>query len=430
MNILLIFIYFIILFYYYNKYYKINEVINPFFLFSIFHFIYNVGIPIEMIIMNDYTLRGMVLGYDNCTKLMIMSILSLIGFAQGFSYSWKIWFFNSKTNDSNLYVIMFLTFFTIVLLFFHSGVLASGTYEGNVDISAGNPSYKYLIELTQFYYVVMISYIFNKNQSIIKLILFLLPLIYWGVYSSDKNPILLAGIPLVLLLYKLKYFNSSPIINVFLLFLVILIIPLLIMKFSLYRADTTETLYDYLRSSGLYKSIDARGPMKSLIILLNLDTIDYEYGQTYIKSLFQWIPRSIWKNRPLDLAQEFAIKHVPNWKPGKGYGYSLLAESYLNFGILGSFIQYYLIGYLLTIFSKMIDKIIKNEKESSFLNYVLIVFNVALMHRASFILPTLYIRYLIPLFFFLMFIKNIRIFKRKILIQSPIFKFIKFIKFK
>ena len=84
--------------------------------------------------------------------------------------------------------------------------------------------------------------------------------------------------------------------------------------------------------------------MISLVIAIEGE-LPRTYGSTYLYALVAWVPRVIWKDRPDDLAQEFALDNIPNWQPGMGLGYSLLAEAYLNFGYVGVFLQYFGIAF-------------------------------------------------------------------------------------
>ena len=74
--------------------------------------------------------------------------------------------------------------------------------------------------------------------------------------------------------------------------------------------------------------------MISLVIAIEGE-LPRTYGSTYLYALVASALRVIWKDRPDDLAQEFALDNIPNRQPGMGLGYSLLAEAYLNFGYVG-----------------------------------------------------------------------------------------------
>lgn len=68
-------------------------------------------------------------------------------------------------------------------------------------------------------------------------------------------------------------------------------------------------------------------------------------GRQFQSTLFFWVPRSIWPNKPYSSGQEI----------GEGLGYSftnlscpLWAESYVNFGYIGVIIIFVLLGYITT----------------------------------------------------------------------------------
>ena len=70
--------------------------------------------------------------------------------------------------------------------------------------------------------------------------------------------------------------------------------------------------------------------------------------------------------------------------PGQGMGYSLLGESYLNFGFFGAFFQYFLIGFLWgktwNFFKNKFSKINYNLWLSIY--YVFGFYILLVMHRA------------------------------------------------
>jgi hypothetical protein len=99
-----------------------------------------------------------------------------------------------------------------------------------------------------------------------------------------------------------------------------------------------------------------------------------------------WIPKFIWPNRPPDLAEMYAQRTIGDWTPGKGLGYSLLIEGYLNFSYVGVFIQYFVFGF---IWGKGWNKFLKYISKTSIVTsksfYVIYgYFLLIIMHRSPF----------------------------------------------
>lgn len=76
------------------------------------------------------------------------------------------------------------------------------------------------------------------------------------------------------------------------------------------------------------------------------DQWPYRYGETYvILPIKLIIPRSMQKNKPQDLGSEFISKTFgAGWS---GWAYTPVTEAYLNFGMIGPFIIYFIIGLIL-----------------------------------------------------------------------------------
>ena len=165
-------------------------------------------------------------------------------------------------------------------------------------------------------------------------------LVGWGFFTSDKNPLLMAAMGM-----GTYWIGSRSRSKFYLAFYCsgALAVTVLLPAFSAWRVNATPNWAQLVESFTLEHQ-DANGPMMSLSSAINGDEHPL-YGSSYLYAMGASIPRSIWPDRPYDLAQEFAHENVVQWKPGLGFGYSLLAEAYLNFGYLGTFLQYFVTGY-------------------------------------------------------------------------------------
>lgn len=83
--------------------------------------------------------------------------------------------------------------------------------------------------------------------------------------------------------------------------------------------------------------------------------IDWLYGRTYINAILNFVPGFVFGgsiNRPF-LSASYLYKHLiegGNFNPNQGYGFSLLGEAYMNFGLLGTFLVLFMVGYILHYF--------------------------------------------------------------------------------
>lgn len=332
--------------------------ISTFSVFGITGFFYYLAVPIECAITgNDYIALG-----DNNnnplldnTKIAIafMSVLALTGFYFGlklskFSYVVNLdrTNYHDKTTPKGIVFLILFSFIILVSLFSNKIVL-SGTYEGNVDTSYNNPFYTLLVDWFVLSCSIICGASIIKNNYVNYVsILYSIPGFYWGIYASTKDQMLIAALGL------LTYFTvANPIKNILLLILgfifLILIAPLGLLWFSLYRSGIVvnkEALISVLEK-GIIRNTDPSGPIAIFNDLYN-SNIELKFGATYIDTFYLLIPKFIWVDRPLDIAEKYAQETLKYWLPGQGLGYSLLIEGYLNFSFLGVFLQYFVIGLL------------------------------------------------------------------------------------
>lgn len=83
-------------------------------------------------------------------------------------------------------------------------------------------------------------------------------------------------------------------------------------------------------------------------------TIDFFYGKTiFLDPFLTFIPRSIFTSKPNSLAVQFVID---NFGGGMGYAYSPVAESFVNFGLFGPSVIFFLLGLLISKLQEFRDQ--------------------------------------------------------------------------
>lgn len=74
-------------------------------------------------------------------------------------------------------------------------------------------------------------------------------------------------------------------------------------------------------------------PISTFQYYLSSGYSDFQFGLTYIYSLFNFVPKEIIPNKPLPLAMDFALMMAePGAKTIMGYAFTPLSEAYVNFG--------------------------------------------------------------------------------------------------
>ena len=401
---------FVIIYYILDIFIKTEGFVKVVFLFILFAFLYYLGLPIEMTLMGT-SLGGY--GFISDRVLIIitsMGVLSIAGFMLGFKIS-NYRFHDIKSfelvNSRFLFFSLLLLFvFSSVILFvlFKDSLLSSiSSYAGNVSETYNNPIYAYLKEIfISSTAILILMMTLKRGWYLLIAMLLSLTLIIFGIITSDKDPLLLSALAWGIYFFKfLSNHNLHKVITyLMLLIILVVLIPALSLLFSLNRGgniNVTE-FKNQIETNGIYKYFDATGPLVSLVETLEEPNVDFEYGKTYFWGFVGWIPKSVWTNRPLDLAEKYSKEKIKNWQPGQGLGYSLLTEAYINFGVAGALIQYCLIGLLIGLIGRLHQWLFR-EPIAPFIFFIWMSYNIAIMHRGPFNLPSTYLRFVLPILF-------------------------------
>lgn len=78
---------------------------------------------------------------------------------------------------------------------------------------------------------------------------------------------------------------------------------------------------------------------------IDAGTVDLRYGATYFEALIQLLPLAVFPGRPPAPSEWFAMRFFPEvFARGGGFGFSIVAEAYWNFKLLGVVVVALLIG--------------------------------------------------------------------------------------
>ena len=370
---------------------------NLIFIFSLMHIIYTFMIPLEILILSSS--RFLILNHLNPTLYIFWSLLGFIGFTLPFRLikKNKLRKFSlsslSRRIPNDKYLILFIiSYFIFGVLFFNNEIFSSGTYEGNIILS-NKPLYKFYVQTGILILAYSITIFTLKLKHILTWIILIFTF-FWSLYSSDKNPLFIIGFSFLAAKgYTMRYSSFKTLI------LLIIVIPVLSVAFSFFRAGKIDQ-FDVLKSS--YSNSDPKGPFETIIFYdqkLRSGNLDLKYGTSYLKSLVSWIPQKLWNNRPDDLAVEYAKKNIPFYSKGIGLGFSPISEGLMNFGYLGPFFSYSIYSFFLLIFFTIIYKNLGGVSNTIVL-YVFLIYLLLLMHRSPFNFPALIVRNFIPLVLF------------------------------
>jgi len=406
------------------------------FIFGLGVLFYFFSIPLEMYFRGEvyYQLGSLWVrvGDQERIKILSMGLLSFIGFLLGlylsrfsirvpsmkivspFVYSHEA--YHKRDFEKVLWVIWFISAL-IVFMIYRDVLISMDTYQSAYIQSYSSPLFSYSI--SQFYICSSIlaglAFWESTRKAYLLGVCLLCVNLLLAFYTSNKDPILLS-----LLAIASSVLGKKRIGTVKVLILILIAFPavLLIMPiFSLYRSGiplssiSLQLLGDHIS----FTMVDPAGPM--IAISHNItNPPPFRFGSTYITSIGVLVPKILWSNRPLDLAEQFAHEQIPNWLPGQGLGFSPIAEAFINFGILGSFFHFFMFALIWGLGWKFLQRSLFSYKQEHFLIFYQVVgfYALILSFRGPLISPlkTLFI-FIVPFFIAFYFIRMLRVVAHK-----------------
>lgn len=361
--------------------------------FGIGCYIYYIGIPFELYVLSieEFEKGSIILSLSTAqlSQIIMMGAMAFLAFSLGYYLS----SFNPLKMSRGLrnrfpripYSLKLICIWSLIslLIFFYKNIFAVSTYEAAYGVRYSNPAFSLLCDFVVLYGVVIASTVIFRGKSLNKILGmgFIVLIFSWGIYTSDKN-VILFGL-LAVAASSSCFIRKKGFVSFVYIIIGCVVLIYLIKVFSFYRGGLNIfTAFSIaIKQFGL-RYIDPLGPFVSLQHILN-NCSDLQYGQTYLHIFYLVIPRFLWKERPLDLSEQFAVDNIVNWSPGQGMGYSPLAEAYLNFSWMGPVIQYLLLGLLWGYFWKVLSKVLWNFPQGLWqcLYYILGYYLLILMHR-------------------------------------------------
>ena len=267
-------------------------------------------------------------GYDNddILKIQYLTIILIISFFLGYiSLKKKVRIFNLNQNFSAREII--LTIFIVSLTFFFR-------------IPAINP-------VILLYTLICILIFKSDSKNIRKIIFFMiigLFFMYLSInFSNARRHVIV--IFMISMFFVSLFLNSKK--NFFLIFLISLIagifFVLLVTHLRSIQISGIEASFNFHPSlGGIISNYDFMSAFDNLVYILNVP--DYLYGQTVFKIFYSFIPRDIWPSKPLDTNLLIVSLRQNPFVGGSSQSVTLLGEIFWNFGWIGTFLFFYLIG--------------------------------------------------------------------------------------
>jgi hypothetical protein len=325
--------------------------LDPISVFFLAFLYYCYFTPISMSAFNQYDvfLAGSTYYIDQRT-IDQSSILFFLGYmAYGISYfvitknsGFNIYAFNNFNmfeifNDYFSKVIIFSILIltaVIVVIFPQEFLTATSSYSGKISGNYESSNYSFTIGLALTLLSLFTNYVvLNINRYYLATFSFVILFGVIALVTFSKAPFIYAALCVFCFLYRYKKLSYAITLSTLILGSVIgtiFIIP----AFSSFRA-TGEFAIAIPDSNSLSSILsEASGPFS--IVHLAINGYVSADGHPLWQSFALWVPRSIWADRPIDIAEGFARQMIIEWQSGFGLGFSPFAEGYARYGLWGS----------------------------------------------------------------------------------------------
>lgn len=348
-----------------------NILLDPFTLFFVGTLYYGFLIPVCMVVFNDYLLPferyGLVVSDQEIDRVALLLFLGYASFSIAYRLMVPIRYVDNILHDleimsaEHLYHAekslkwLCISLFVLGITLFSDQILdISSGYQGKIDTRYDASTFGLIFNLfmmTLCAYAVTVILFKDKYVSFalaIVTILFMLSLLLFS-----KEPMLYAAIVMFGIAARsaprnqlMTFAAALCVASLLLLF----IVP----SFSAYRSTGMLTFRSPADMSlGLLFS-DANGPFSSVILAVRGQTNIY-LGPLY-ESFTLWIPRSIWTERPLDAAEEYARSVMADWQPGFGLGFSPFAEAHIRYSLWLSPILFFVAGLFMAGAQRIVSR--------------------------------------------------------------------------
>jgi oligosaccharide repeat unit polymerase len=335
---------------------------DPYVIFSLSFLYYQFLIPISMTLSGDY--NTYTLGYRVSVTPNTMNMLSFTLFAgfAAFTLGFKlvgspltarVW--NPPAEDRRTArgdartLLAFAGFLLAVVLIFYREELVTlfSGYEGKISVGYNASTFSWLFKEATLICAVVLNYlIFRGSRPIAVASLSIFGFLVLSVASSGKDGMvfaMLSGVCCLVRIAPRRQWLGLVLLLAASAFALIYLVPV----YAVYRGGGGIVLdAGRVIGSDIYFS-DALGPFAVLITLIS-GAVSLPAHPIFLSPLL-WVPRGIWSDRPLDMAEGFAREFMIGWQPGMGMGYSPVAEGYQRYGMLGGPIVLFLTGLIFAL---------------------------------------------------------------------------------
>lgn len=240
-----------------------------------------------------------------------------------------------RDNYARVLLIFVAIVITVISTYFRREMLgATESYEGKISGNYTASGYAFMINTAFTLLSLIFNYlILNVRRYNLTALTGVAIFIFLAVATYSKVPLIYGALCVFCALHR---FRRIPFwfMMIVLIFGSILMTLLFMPAFSIYRGSGEFALRIPTVDSFSLVLGEASSPFTIVHLALSgyVSVADHPLWQSFVL----WIPRSIWPERPIDLAEGFAREVIANWQVGFGLGFSPFAEGYARLGLIGS----------------------------------------------------------------------------------------------
>jgi oligosaccharide repeat unit polymerase len=265
-----------------------------------------------------------------------------------------------KDNYARTLFAFIIIIATVIVTFFSSELInATSSYEGKIGQNYTSSTYAFILGMAFTILSLLANYtILNvRNYALVSMFAILL-FAFLAILTFSKAPFIFAALCAFCFLYRYKRLPYSLTMSTLIVAAVVatmFVIP----AFSIFRASGEFAITIPNRDSLPLILSEASGPFSIMHFALN-GYISADAHPLW-HSFTLWIPRAIWADRPLDIAEGFARQVIVSWQAGLGLGFSPFAEGYARYGTYGSALFMALMGAISAIIQSIFAKFVPQE---------------------------------------------------------------------
>jgi hypothetical protein len=221
-------------------------------------------------------------------------------------------------------------------------------------------------DIILFTSLLLFTYFLPKRSYFLVYIIFIVFFINIVIMSDGRRDLL--KILIIFLLFYQIYYGNIKLITLFIFFLLSIFGMILITALRTFNTGwsyhkdvgileilTNNTYIDRITSgygdyfqNALILGDFGVGYNNFVYIYNNISEIGYLYGQSLIRILYTWIPRSIWESKPYDVQLQIVkLNTEPFYTGGSSQSVTFIGEVFWNYGLIAIIIVFVLLGRIL-----------------------------------------------------------------------------------